>query len=84
MTMTPNLRALRVEAAFMPASVEAAAQLRQQLVDAGHSSALADGIVGWLIGKAAGHVDRSSSATRSSYRRILSALPLESGDATRV
>lgn len=70
-----NLRALRNEADFLPSSIDDAARVRQAIIDAGNPAQVADGIVGWLISKAAGHPDRTASDTRSRYRRILATLP---------
>jgi hypothetical protein len=78
-----NLRSLRNEADFLPASIDDAAAVRAAVLEAGHTPALADGLVGWLIAKAAGHADNSSPTTRSRYRRILATLPpTVSGNAT--
>lgn len=45
--------------------------LRAQLLEQGVSPAVADGIVGWVTGRAAGQVDGRSPATAAAYRRQL-------------
>ena len=48
-----------------------AGRLRAQLLEQGVSPAVADGIVGWVTGRAAGQVDGRSPATAAAYRRQL-------------
>lgn len=79
-------RDLRIEARFLPESLDQAEQLRAVIRDAiasgeiaeiadSNAESMADSITGWLIGKRAG-VDSLSAPTRSRYRRVLSALEL--------
>lgn len=73
--MSVNIRALRNEADFLPEQVSDLASVRENVLAAGHAPAVADGIVGWLVAKANGQPDLTSSKTRSRYRRILAELP---------
>jgi hypothetical protein len=62
------------EAPFLPETFDELLELRRQLRAAGHSPAVVNGVVAWLVGKAAGEPDESAATTRSRYRRILSDL----------
>lgn len=65
---------LRDEARYLPATVAQLAELRGRVIAAGHPPGVANGLVGWLISKAAGERDVTASTTRSRYRKILAAL----------
>lgn len=67
-------RDLRNEADYLPETVEDLVDLRQLVIEAGHSAPVANGLVGWLLSKAAGEADTTSSRTRSTYRKILAEL----------
>lgn len=74
-TMTgPNERALRGEAEWLPTNLEEIVAIRRVLLESGCTRAVADGIVGWLVTKAAGEEDSTHSTTRASYRKILASL----------
>lgn len=63
---------IRGERAYIPETVEELSVLRTRLVAAGHSDAVVNGLVGWLVAKASGDHGSGSSATR--YRKILAEL----------
>jgi hypothetical protein len=69
----------RNEADFLPESLEDLADLRRRVMDAGHSAPVANGLLGWLVSKAAGEDDVTNSVTRSKYRKILAELPPPEG-----
>ena len=71
---TVNQRALRNEAAWLPETLEDAVAVRRAIMDAGYARAHADGVVGWLVGKAAGEPDTTGQAVRSRYRKLLATL----------
>jgi hypothetical protein len=79
-----NRKDLMIEARFLPDSIEQAEQLRhliRSVIEAGevdglnprYAEAMANGIIGWLIGKRDG-VDGLSAPSRSRYRRVLHVL----------
>lgn len=74
---------LRNEAEWIPTSMETLAALRARLTEAGHPAAIVSGLTGWLVAKGAGEEDRTSSDTRSRYRRILADLETLDGEAVR-
>lgn len=74
-----NPRSIGIEGEYFGANMAALADLRQRAIDAGNSASVADGLVGWITGKAAGHEDQSSPGTRSRYRRILRDLAGDGG-----
>lgn len=55
-------------------TAEQLGELGELLIDHGHKPAVVYGILGWLASKAAGRRDRTSQATRATYRRILAEL----------
>lgn len=86
--LTHHRKDLMIEGAFLPSSVEDLIDLRDRVVEliaAGDvdgikpsgADAVANGITGWLVAKAAGQTDTLSAPTRSRYRKVLAAL----GDA---
>jgi hypothetical protein len=52
-------------------SPEHLAQLRDHVLELGEPTQVANGIVGWLLGKATGRPDITSSDTRAKYRSVL-------------
>lgn len=73
---TPDPRSIRDEAEWIREnlSVVELADLRQRIMEHGHSSQVADRLVGWIVAKAAGRGDETSSDTRARYRKILAEL----------
>ena len=76
MPLPGNPRSWGIEAKFVPADLDQADWLTEQLVDAGVSFTKAWGIVGWIRAKAKDGKDPSSLPTRSEYRKVLEALPV--------
>lgn len=74
MSTIDTRRDLRIEAHFLPETVDDLVELRQAILEAGHSESVAHGIVGWVVGKGAGETDALGSRTRSTYRKILAEL----------
>jgi hypothetical protein len=72
--VTINERALRNEADFLPTTLEDLVGLRRRVVAAGYPDQVASGVCAWLLTKAAGDPDRTSSDTRARYRKILAEL----------
>lgn len=72
--MSVTARSLRNEADYLPNDLKELVQLRADVIAAGHSRRVADGICSWLLAKAAGEPDGIASDTRARYRRILSEL----------
>jgi hypothetical protein len=70
--MSTTARSLRNEADYLPGDLAELVQLRADVIAAGHSRRVADGLCTWLIAKAASESDTTSANTRSKYRRILS------------
>jgi hypothetical protein len=66
-------RHLRGEAPWVPADLGELDLVRAQLLEAGHSSAVVNGVTGWLVGKALGATDTTNAATRARYRQLLEA-----------
>jgi len=64
----------QVEKRFVPRDLEEAQELREVLIAAGNSAAIANGIVGWLLDKALSDVDRTALQTRTDYRKVLAEL----------
>lgn len=62
----------RVEATFVTDDMAELAHLRARVIASGHSEAVANGLIGWLVAKNSGQHGGSSTATR--YRRILEQL----------
>jgi hypothetical protein len=50
------------------------AELRRQIIELGEPPSVANGMIGWLVSKAAGERDTTSSKTRAQYRKILARL----------
>lgn len=84
-TIAHHRKDLRIEAQFLPDSLGDLLALRPRLVAmiatgevdgirASSADTVADGIVGWLVAKAAGETDTLTASTRSRYRRILGQL----------
>lgn len=69
--------ALRNEADWLPEDLGDLVDLRRRIIAAGHASQVANGIVGWLLSKAAGERDDTASDTRSRYRKILAELDVD-------
>jgi hypothetical protein len=67
-------RDLLGEAAFLPNSLEEAADLQDYLVAAGLSQPVAAGIANWLTRKAANRPDRTNASTRARYRKVLAGI----------
>lgn len=55
------------------------AELRRLIIEVGESPATANGIIGWLVAKAAGERDTTGSDVRARYRRVLARLEREPG-----
>lgn len=55
------------------------AELRRLIIDLGETPATANGIIGWLIAKAAGERDVTGPNVRARYRKILARLEREPG-----
>ena len=73
MTTTVNPRSIGAEAPFITTDVNKLATLQAELVARGYANQVtAQGIVAWLVNKAAGRPDVTSSDTRAKYRKILS------------
>lgn len=66
----------RNEADWLPSDVDDLVELRRRVIELGQSPSVANGLVGWLLSKAAGEEDRSGPNTRARYRRILAELEL--------
>ena len=60
-----------VEQDFTPTTVADLVELRRAVLDAGWSDAVANGLIGWLVGRSTGGVDTSGAPTSARYRRIL-------------
>jgi hypothetical protein len=73
-----NPRSVGVEEVFLEdaKSPEKLAVLRDRVLDLGEPSQTANGVVGFLLNKATGRPDDTSSATRAKYRKILTRLLL--------
>lgn len=69
-----NPRSVGAEGDYFNADIGQLANLRARAIAAGYRPSTVDGMVGWITGKAAGHDDVTSSATRAKYRKILSDL----------
>lgn len=54
-------------------------ELRVQIIELGESTTTANGIIGWLVSKAAGERDTTGPATRSKYRKVLAQLGRDPG-----
>ena len=67
--------AWQVERDFVPENIREAAVLRRAVIDAGYPPKTANGLVGWLLGRAVEDQDGTSNSTRSAYRRVLEGLP---------
>lgn len=65
---------IRNEASWIPRSFDDVEDLRERLIEAGHSAAIVNGLTGWLMAKALGHVDETSASTRTRYRKVLAEL----------
>ena len=76
---------LKIEGHYLPDTVHDLIDLRERIVNViagGHiegvtsrgADAVANGITGWLVAKAAGQTDTLTGSTRSKYRRVLAAL----------
>lgn len=63
--------AIRDEAAWIPRTFDELEELRRRLTSAGHAVSVVSGVTGWLVGKALGEDDLTTSPTRSRYRKIL-------------
>lgn len=77
----PKRKDLKIEARFLPRSLEDAKRLRKVIrtviedggvagISPSHAESVADNITGWLVGKIEG-VDGLSAASRSRYRKVL-------------
>jgi hypothetical protein len=72
--MSMTARHLRNEVEYLPGSLSELLEVRADVMRAGYSRRIADGLCTWLLAKAAGEVDTTATNTRSRYRRILSEL----------
>lgn len=72
--MSTTARSLRNEADYVPEDLEALILLRKEVIAAGHTRRVANGLCSWLLAKAAGEDDETSQDTRARYRRILAEL----------
>jgi hypothetical protein len=78
-----NPRSITDEGPFIPASLADVIDLRQRVLDAGHSESVANGVVGFVVAKAAGEATPLTDVTRSRYRRILRELGEDGPDGGR-
>lgn len=74
MTTAINPRSIQIEGHYITSDVAELATLKSRLIDAGASPVTANGVLGWLVDKAAGRRDVTGPSTRSRYRRALEAL----------
>lgn len=74
MSTVVNPRSLGIEAKYVTYSVADLVALRRRLLAAGESEAVAAGIIGWLVAKAAGDPNSINATTKARYRRILERL----------
>jgi hypothetical protein len=67
--------AWRAERDWIPENIREAAVLRRAVIEAGYPTSTANGLLGWLLGRAVEDADDAPNSTRSRYRRILERLP---------
>lgn len=79
MVTTPRMRAdaLRNEAEWLPSRLGDLVDVRRRVIAAGYGAATANGLIGWLVSKAAGERDITGAPTRSRYRKILAELDVD-------
>ncbi len=60
---------------WYPQTLEDLLDLRSKVIDAGTTPRIADKLIAWVLTRSAGEPDSTSAPTRSSYRKVLAALP---------
>lgn len=79
MSMTVNPRSIGIEGHYITDNVHELAALKARLEASGATAPQAAGVIGWLVDKAAGRPDPTSSRTRSTYRKMLAELGEHTG-----
>lgn len=80
MTAPTNPRSIREERAFLDADVDDLRAIHDAVIELGESPRVARNLVGWLVLKQTGGEDRTSSNTRSEYRKIIARIANGDGD----
>lgn len=74
-----NPRSIADEGPFITTDVAELASLKARLIAAGQPAPFAAGVISWLVDKAAGQRDETSSSTRARYRKALRDLAGDGG-----